>query len=66
MRIGNVEISSQLALGPMAGVTDTAFRQICAEMGAAGALRGKEFSTEHYYAEFVRIAHDMIETGGAL
>ena len=34
MRIGNVEISSQLALGPMAGVTDTAFRQICAEMGA--------------------------------
>ena len=39
---------------------------LCAEMGAAGALRGKEFSTEHYYAEFVRIAHDMIETGGAL
>ncbi len=34
MRIGNVEIASQLALGPMAGVTDTAFRQICAEMGA--------------------------------
>ena len=34
MRIGNVEIPSQLALGPMAGVTDTAFRQICAEMGA--------------------------------
>lgn len=25
---------------------------LCAEMGAAGALRGKEFSTEHYYAEF--------------
>ena len=39
---------------------------LCAEMGAAGALRGKEFSPEHYYAEFVRIAHDMIETGGAL
>lgn len=34
MRIGNVEIASRLALAPMAGVTDTAFRQICAEMGA--------------------------------
>ena len=29
MRIGNVEINSQLALAPMAGVTDAAFRQIC-------------------------------------
>ena len=34
MRIGNVEIHSKLALAPMAGVTDTAFRQICAEAGA--------------------------------
>ena len=34
MRIGNVEIQSRLALAPMAGVTDAAFRQICAELGA--------------------------------
>ena len=34
MRIGTVEIHSQLALAPMAGVTDAAFRQICAEQGA--------------------------------
>ena len=34
MRIGTVEIHSQLALAPMAGVTDAAFRQICAELGA--------------------------------
>ena len=34
MRIGTVEISSQLALAPMAGVTDVAFRQICSELGA--------------------------------
>jgi len=34
MRIGNVEISSRLALAPMAGVTDAAFRQICSELGA--------------------------------
>ena len=34
MRIGNVEIDSKLALAPMAGVTDNAFRQICSELGA--------------------------------
>lgn len=34
MRIGNVQIDSRLALAPMAGVTDTAFRQICSELGA--------------------------------
>ena len=34
MKIGNVEIHSQLALAPMAGVTDNAFRQICSELGA--------------------------------
>ena len=35
MRIGNIELSSRVALAPMAGVTDVAFRQICSEMGAA-------------------------------
>ena len=35
MRIGNVELRSRVALAPMAGVTDAAFRQICAELGAA-------------------------------
>ncbi len=34
MRIGTVDIPSQLALAPMAGVTDAAFRRICAEQGA--------------------------------
>lgn len=34
MEIGSVRIHSQLALAPMAGVTDTAFRQICSELGA--------------------------------
>ena len=34
MNIGNVPIPSRLALAPMAGVTDAAFRQICAELGA--------------------------------
>ena len=34
MKIGTIEISSKLALAPMAGVTDLAFRQICSELGA--------------------------------
>ena len=34
MQIGTVKIESRLALAPMAGVTDAAFRQICAELGA--------------------------------
>ena len=34
MQIGTLTIPSQLALAPMAGVTDPAFRQICAGMGA--------------------------------
>ena len=34
MQIGNVTIPGRLALAPMAGVTDVAFRQICSELGA--------------------------------
>jgi tRNA-dihydrouridine synthase B len=35
VKIGNVSISAPLALAPMAGVTDLAFRAICRELGAA-------------------------------
>jgi tRNA-dihydrouridine synthase B len=34
MRIGNVEVDSKLALAPMAGVCDLAFRAICRSFGA--------------------------------
>ena len=34
MQIGKLDIKNPLALGPMAGVTDWAFRTICAELGA--------------------------------
>ena len=34
MRFGNIEVDNPLLLGPMAGVTDWAFRTICAELGA--------------------------------
>ena len=35
MRLGNLEIQGDLVLAPMAGVTDLAFRTICAELSAA-------------------------------
>ena len=36
MKIGNVEVNTRLALGPMAGVTDLAFRHTCRkEIGRA-------------------------------
>ena len=35
IKIGNVEINGLLALAPMAGVTDIAFREVCRNFGAA-------------------------------
>lgn len=35
MRIGNLEINGKTVLAPMAGVTDWAYRTVCAELGAA-------------------------------
>lgn len=34
MQLGNIKIENPLILGPMAGVTDWAFRTVCAELGA--------------------------------
>ena len=34
MNIGNLQVKTPIALGPMAGVTDWAFRNICQELGA--------------------------------
>ena len=34
MQIGNLQVDKPLVLGPMAGVTDWAFRTVCAELGA--------------------------------
>ena len=35
MKIGNLEINGHVALAPMAGVADRAFRELCSEYGAA-------------------------------
>ncbi len=34
MKIGNIEVKNPVFLAPMAGVTDWAFRTVCAELGA--------------------------------
>ncbi len=34
MKIGNITLSNQVILAPMAGVTDLPFRQLCKELGA--------------------------------
>ena len=34
MRIGTIEVKNPVFLAPMAGVTDWAFRTVCAELGA--------------------------------
>ena len=34
MKFGNIQVNNPLVLGPMAGVTDWAFRTVCAELGA--------------------------------
>ena len=34
MRLGNMQIENPILLGPMAGVTDWAYREICARLGA--------------------------------
>lgn len=34
MKIGNIQVDNPLFLAPMAGVTDLAFRTVCAELGA--------------------------------
>ena len=34
MQIGNIQVNTPLVLGPMAGVTDWAYRTVCAELGA--------------------------------
>ena len=34
MRIGELELKNGLLLAPMAGITDSVFRGLCAEQGA--------------------------------
>jgi tRNA-dihydrouridine synthase B len=48
MRIGNVDIKTNVALGPMAGVTDLPFRLLCKEQGC-GLLYTEMVSAKAIY-----------------
>jgi tRNA-dihydrouridine synthase B len=51
LKIGNVEIPSGLILGPMAGVTDFAFRKICREFGLEMSYTEMVSSKGIYYKD---------------
>ena len=40
MKIGNIQVDNPIFLAPMAGVTDWAFRTVCAQLGAGVAYMG--------------------------
>ena len=50
MKIGNFELKNMLMLAPMAGVTDTVYRNICYEFGAALAVTEMVSAKGLYYS----------------
>lgn len=56
MKIGNVEIKNPIFLAPMAGVTDTAFRILCREMGA-GLVVTEMVSGKGLYYKDIKTHH---------
>ena len=61
MQIGTVKIESKLALAPMAGVTDAAFRQICSEKGAGYTVT--ELLVEEYVSPLLKQNIDTLILG---
>lgn len=59
--IGNMEIPGRLVLGPMAGVTDSAFRSICRDMGCS-LLYTEMVSAKGLYYDNKK-TEDLLETG---
>ncbi len=64
MKIGSLEIKGPAALAPMAGVTDAAFRRICADIGAAYTVaemissRALDFN-DRKSLELASLSHDQ-------
>jgi len=48
MKIGNIKLKNKIMVAPMAGITDSAFRTICSEMGA-GLLFTEMISAKGLY-----------------
>ncbi|MFY9285187.1 MAG: tRNA dihydrouridine synthase DusB [Tissierellaceae bacterium] len=51
MRIGNIELSNNIILAPMAGITDLSFRIICKEMGAGLVFTEMVSAKGMYYGD---------------
>jgi len=61
VQIGNIKIHSKLALAPMAGVTDLAFRTICRELGAGLTYTEMVSAKALVYRD--RKTHSLLVTG---
>ena len=62
IKIGNVEISNNIFLAPMAGVTDMPFRKLCKEMGA-GLIYTEMASSKavHYGSEKTKDIYEVFD-----
>ena len=62
IKIGNVEISNNIFLAPMAGVTDMPFRRLCKELGA-GMIYTEMASSKavHYGSEKTKGIYEVFE-----
>ena len=61
MKIDQMVIKSNLALGPMAGVTDQAFRKICREFGLELSYTEMVSAKSIYYGD--RKTHELLQIG---
>ena len=62
IKIGNIQIEGRLALAPMAGVTDLAFRQVCRRAGAAYTCTEMVSAKALVYKD--KKTKDLLVTGG--
>ena len=63
MRIGNIELAGKVGLAPMAGVTDRAFREVCAANGAAWTVTEMVSAKGLCYGD--RKSHELLELDDA-
>ena len=62
MKIGNIELKNKLILAPMAGVTDSVYREICYSFGAAMTITEMVSAKGLYYAS--EATGDLLEPSG--
>jgi len=58
LKVGNIQLNTNVLLAPMAGVTDITYRTICKEMGA-GLVYTEMVSAKGLYYKDIKTAHLM-------